>query len=550
MFRSLRKFKIGTAFSIVIFFTIVMVTTAAYWKLYSENKLVYEDNLKTKAESILNFAGVLLDSRNEKFFSGESPEIPQVIQNEVFKRFTDVSEGKVFFKQASKMPMLERNRALDYEENLIDYFANNRDIKQKHKFVVENNKDYYILARPIIAEERCKMCHPTWTAGDVIAVEDVKVDLVDYHEALDTNLYLMLLNWFLNIVLVIVVIQVMFKVELVDRVANILKVIFKIENGVFVLDEELKNEAITEKGSSKNEFDRVIRHLKRVSDNLQPVMFNVVQQSKVITYNASFATVKVNQTSELASTQVEIVEASMDSIKDVNQSSELLREKMDVLKDASSHTIDSVQDGKKVLNTNIDMTNKAYDSMQMTSESINGLKVLSSEIVHTIDTMSEIADQTNLLALNAAIEAARAGEHGRGFAVVADEVRKLAERTQKSLSEINATINVIIQSVSDASEQMKNNAKNIKALSDVSKNVEENINTTVETMDKTNELTQRSAKSSQEISTHTSDMLLKIESISKISNENDASMKELSNISERLYSSSDELNAKLEYFKT
>jgi len=134
--------------------------------------------------------------------------------------------------------------------------------------------------------------------------------------------------------------------------------------------------------------------------------------------------------------------------------------------------------------------------------------------------------------------------------VVADEVRKLAERTQKSLSEINATINVIIQSVSDASEQMKNNAKNIEALSDVSKNVEENINTTVETMDKTNELTQKSAKSSQEISTHTSDMLLKIESISKISNENDASMKELSNISERLYSSSDELNAKLEYFKT
>ncbi|MCD4667820.1 MAG: methyl-accepting chemotaxis protein, partial [Sulfurimonas sp.] len=61
---------------------------------------------------MLNFAGVLLESRNEKFYSGESPEVPQVIQNEVFKKFTDISEGKVFFKQASTMPMLERNRAL------------------------------------------------------------------------------------------------------------------------------------------------------------------------------------------------------------------------------------------------------------------------------------------------------------------------------------------------------------------------------------------------------------------------------------------------------
>ena len=140
MFNIFKKLKLATAAGIIVSIVIILVTSLAYFKLYTENKNALRNNLKQQGEMVLNFADVLFESRNQKFFSGESPEIPQVIQNDVFKKFTEISGGKVFFKQASKHPILARNKALPYEERLIEYFNDHKDEKQTELFTKEGEK--------------------------------------------------------------------------------------------------------------------------------------------------------------------------------------------------------------------------------------------------------------------------------------------------------------------------------------------------------------------------------------------------------------------------
>ena len=200
-----------------------------------------------------------------------------------------------------------------------------------------------------------------------------------------------------------------------------------------------------------NEFSRVSRHINTLADNLRNILVKLNDASDDLTKTAS-----VNQKTS-SETQVQLNSQREQTATVATAMTEMSHSVQEVANSAQS-SLTMVQQvelasesGRQIMNTNISTINKLEARLTESVSAVGELQQMSSQIGSILDVIRGIAEQTNLLALNAAIEAARAGEQGRGFAVVADEVRVLAQKTTQSTSEIETMISNLQSSSKTAS---------------------------------------------------------------------------------------------------
>lgn len=310
-------------------------------------------------------------------------------------------------------------------------------------------------------------------------------------------------------------------------------------------------------------FKQIIKNIvvtsEQVAASSEQLMAGAEQSAQAVDQVAHSITAVAGATEK----QLSAVHDATSIVTNISSSIQHIAERANMVSITSAQTAVTAKDGDEAVNAAIEQMSHIENTVINSAQVVTNLGERSKEIGQIVDTIAGIAGQTNLLALNAAIEAARAGEQGRGFAVVADEVRKLAEQSHGAAKQIADLINNIQSETDKAVYAMNNGIQEVKIGTEVVNNAGQafrKITTSgQEVSEQVREISasiQQIASGSQEIVTTmhninniSKDTALQTQTVSAATEEQSASMEEISHSSQMLANMAEELQSAVHKFK-
>jgi methyl-accepting chemotaxis protein len=289
----------------------------------------------------------------------------------------------------------------------------------------------------------------------------------------------------------------------------------------------LENNNDDEVGKLSQGLNKAVESIRKLLTTMSEVVQATASAANQISSSTEQMAAGAQEQSSQATEVAGAVEEMTKTIFETSKNTSLAAE-------ASKNAGKIAKDGGKVVDETIQGMDRIADVVRNSAETVQALGKSSDQIGEIIQVIDDIADQTNLLALNAAIEAARAGEQGRGFAVVADEVRKLAERTTKATKEIASMIRQIQKDTTGAVESMQKGTEEVENGKHLARKAGDSLNQIISGVDKVVDIVSQVAAAGEEQSATSEQISKNIESISNVTHESASGIQQIAHAAEDL----------------
>lgn len=302
-------------------------------------------------------------------------------------------------------------------------------------------------------------------------------------------------------------------------------------------------------GSYKGDYEIIKNNINVLAESFDKAL-SEVQDAVQATAGAS---------AEISSSSEQMSSGLQDQSMQTNDVAAAIEQMTKTIISTTQHTTEAAnaaknagkaaRDGGKIVEETIDGMNKIAGVVTKSAETVQTLGKSSDQIGEIIQVIDDIADQTNLLALNAAIEAARAGEQGRGFAVVADEVRKLAERTTKATKEVAATIKQIQNETVNAVDSMQQGQEEIERGRHLANSAGESLKRIITESQEVVDMVTQVAAASEEQSATAEEIGRSVDKINNVTKESASGIQQIAKASEDLNNLAGNLEHLVSQFK-